>query len=496
MHTWLIVIGVVVLFYLWFSNRTGATAQRGILSFGKSRAREAVDESVTFNDVAGVDEAKEELQEVVDFLSNPDRYAQLGARIPKGVLLVGPPGTGKTLLARAVAGEADVPFFHMSGSDFVEMFVGVGAARVRDMFDKARENAPCIIFIDELDALGKARGVGLLAHDEREQTLNQLLVEMDGFDPSTGVILMAATNRPEILDAALLRPGRFDRHIMVDGPSKDGRRQDPRDPRARRGHSIPSVDLRSVAARTPGFAGADLANLVNEAALLAARQRKTTVTMAEFDEAIERVMRGPGEEGARDQRRGAPHRGLPRAGPRGGGGGAARRRSGAARSPSCRAGHRPGRDLELNRDDRYWPWTATQLQHRIAVLLGGRAAEVLFLGEASTGAQNDLARATDIASDMVRKYGMSELGLRTFERPRAALVNTELTAATPRRSRRRDRGEHRPRGGSDHPGGAGAGHGGAGGAQGSCGAAGRALDGGAAAHGAGRQAGAWTPRKG
>jgi cell division protease FtsH len=427
MHTWLIVIGVVVLFYLWFSNRTGASAQRGILSFGKSRAREAVDESISFNDVAGVDEAKEELQEVVDFLSNSERYALLGARIPKGVLLVGPPGTGKTLLARAVAGEANVPFYHLSGSDFVEMFVGVGASRVRDLFDKARKNAPCIIFIDELDAIGKARGVGF-SHDEREQTLNQLLAEMDGFDPSTGVILMAATNRPEVLDTALLRPGRFDRHVMVDRPEKDGRRKI-LEIHVRGVTLDPSVNLKTVANRTPGFAGADLANLVNEAALLAARQRKTSVTMEEFEEAIERVMRGLEKKGrviSEGERRILAYHEL-----------------GHAVVAEVLPGADPVSKVSIiprgvtggvtwSEPEERLAWTTTQLKHRIAMALGGRAAEVLFLGEASTGAQNDLVVATDIASDMVRKYGMSELGLRTFERPRVALVNPELSTATPR----------------------------------------------------------------
>lgn len=427
---WLVIIGLMIVMWFLFTGRAGGAAQRGILSFGKSRAREVQTESVTFSDVAGVDEAKEELQEVVDFLSHPERYAALGARIPKGVLLVGPPGTGKTLLARAVAGEAKVPFFHLSGSDFVEMFVGVGAARVRDLFKKARESAPCIIFIDELDALGKARGAGMMAHEEREQTLNQLLVEMDGFDPSKGVIVMAATNRPEILDTALLRPGRFDRQVLVDRPEKDGRKKILEI--HVKGVTLQNgIDLDAVAGRTPGFAGADLANLVNEAALLAARRRKTEVTMAEFDEAIERVLVGLEKKGrlvsAAERKIVAYHE------------------LGHAVVSTLMPGVDPVQKVSIvprgmgalgitwqrQSEDRYIQ-TETELRGRIAVLLGGRAAEILFIGEASTGAQDDLARATDIASDMVRRYGMSQLGLRTYERARTAMVNPELVAPTPR----------------------------------------------------------------
>jgi cell division protease FtsH len=428
MYTWLIIIGLVVFLYLLYSSRSGR-AQRGILSFGKSRAREASDEQVTFEDVAGVDEAVEELLEVVDFLKHPERYANIGARIPKGVLLVGPPGTGKTLLARAVSGEAGVPFYHLSGSDFVEMFVGVGAARVRDLFEKARNNAPCIIFIDELDALGKARGTGF-SHDEREQTLNQLLAEMDGFDPTKGVILMAATNRPEILDQALLRPGRFDRHILVDRPEKEGRGKI-LEIHVRNVTLDDGIDLESLAARTPGFAGADLANLVNEAALLAARRRKSSVSMAEFDEAIERVAVGLEKKGrvmSLEERRITAFHEL-----------------GHAVVGSVLQGADPvqkvsivprgmgalGLTWQRPLRDRYIT-TATELRHRIAVLLGGRAAELIFIGEPSTGAQDDLGRATQIASDMVRKYGMSELGLRTYEGPRAAMVNPDLPTSTPR----------------------------------------------------------------
>ncbi|HEX7051415.1 MAG TPA: ATP-dependent metallopeptidase FtsH/Yme1/Tma family protein, partial [Longimicrobiales bacterium] len=290
---WLIPLGLLVLFWVWMLRRINPA--QGVMTVGKNRARIVGEEGtgVTFSDVAGADEAKEELEEVVQFLKTPGKFARLGAKIPKGVLLVGPPGTGKTLLARAVAGEAGVTFFSISGSEFVEMFVGVGAARVRDLFEQAKANAPCIVFIDELDALGKARGVGgvLGGHDEREQTLNQLLVEMDGFDPRTGVIIMAATNRPEILDPALLRPGRFDRQVVVDRPDRAGREA------ILRVHAggiklAPEVELAEVAKRTPGFVGADLANLLNEAALLAARRDKGAVGMAELDEAIDRVVAG------------------------------------------------------------------------------------------------------------------------------------------------------------------------------------------------------------
>ena len=429
MNPWLLVIGAVVLLWFWLTGKGGPAGQRGVLSFGKSRAREVENETASFDDVAGVDEALEELNEVVDFLKNPDRYASLGARIPKGVLLVGPPGTGKTLLARAVAGEAGVPFFQLSGSDFVEMFVGVGAARVRDLFKKARDNTPCIIFIDELDALGKARGSGAIAHEEREQTLNQLLVEMDGFDPASGVILMGATNRPEILDGALLRAGRFDRQIVVDRPERQGR-VDILKIHIRGVQLADDVDLESIAARTPGFAGADLANLVNEAALLAARRGKPRAAMAEFDEAIERAMMGLEKKGRlltpAEKRLVAYHElghavvgeVLPNSDPvekvtiipRGMGLGVTWRR--------------PSSEGYLK--------TASELRDQIAVLLGGRAAELLFLGEPSTGAADDLARATQMASDMVRKYGMSALGSRTFERDRSAYVNVEMTAASPR----------------------------------------------------------------
>jgi len=377
-----------------------------------------------------VDEAKDELMEVVDFLKNPDKYAVLGARIPRGVLLVGPPGTGKTLLSRAVAGEAGVPFYQISGSDFVEMFVGVGASRVRDLFRKARETAPCIIFIDELDALGKARGAGAISHEEREQTLNQLLVEMDGFDTSTGVIVMSATNRPEILDQALLRPGRFDRQILVDRPDKDGREAILKI-HAREVSLDSSVDLGVIAGSTQGFAGADLANLVNEAALLAARARKDAVTMEELQESIERVMVGLEKKGRiltpEEKRIVAFHELghavvaelLPKVDP-------VRKVSIVPRGMGAL-----GITWHQMSEDRFLR-TASELEQDISVLLGGRAAEELFIGEPSTGAQSDLSRATEIASNMVRRYGMSELGLRTYEGPRAAMVNEDQTAATPR----------------------------------------------------------------
>ena len=428
MQLWILVIGFAVFMWLLY-RRGGGAAQGSVLSFGRSRAREVQNESITFKDVAGVDEAQEELQEVVDFLKKPDRYVTLGARIPKGVLLVGPPGTGKTLLARAVAGEAGVPFFQMSGSDFVEMFVGVGAARVRDTFKKARESAPCIIFIDELDALGKARGQGAFAHEEREQTLNQLLVEMDGFDPSTGIIMMAATNRPEILDSALLRAGRFDRHVLVDRPGSEGRKAILKI-HLREVTVDDTLDLDSIANRTPGFAGADLANLVNEAALLAARRGKAEVTLAEFDEAIERAALGLEKKGrllSTKERRIVAYHEL---------GHAAVAEALAGADPVNKVTIIPrgmglGVTWQQPSEDRFLK-TQSELRDEIAVLLGGRAAEMMFIGEPSTGAHDDLARATQIASDMVRKFGMSPLGVRTFERARTALVQSDVPSGSPR----------------------------------------------------------------
>lgn len=400
---------------------------QGLLSWGQSRAKLYVQDEVktTFDDAAGVDEAKEELQEVVEFLRNPQKFQVLGGKIPKGVLLVGPPGTGKTLLARAVAGEAKVPFFSISGSEFVEMFVGVGAARVRDLFQQAVAKAPCIVFVDELDALGKARGISpQVSHDEREQTLNQLLAEMDGFDPRKGVIIMAATNRPEILDPALLRPGRFDRQILVDRPDVTGREAILR-VHARGVKLSPTVDLKIIAARTPGFAGADLANVLNEAALLAARRNKTEVGMDDLEEAIDRVLAGLEKKArvisAKEKEIVAYHE------------------SGhalvAASLPNADPVHKIsiiprgiaalGYTVQLPTEDRYL-LTRSELLDRLAVLVGGRCAEELIFHEVSTGAQDDLMKATDMARRMVAEYGMSErLGPVSFEHKRRPLFLPE-----------------------------------------------------------------------
>lgn len=388
------------------------------MAFARSRARMygQDDAQVTFADVAGIDEAVEELREVVEYLKNPEKFQSLGGKMPKGVLLVGPPGTGKTLLARAVAGEAGVPFFHISGSEFVEMFVGVGAARVRDLFRQAESQAPCIVFIDELDALGKVRGgIPISGHDEREQTLNQLLVEMDGFDSNRGIIVMAATNRPETLDPALLRPGRFDRHVVVDRPDINGREAILR-VHARGVRLAPDVNLREIAAMTPGFVGADLANLINEAALLAARAGKSAITRADLEEGIERVMAGL-EKKRRvltpdEKRRIAVHE--------------AGHALVAAYSPGADPVHKVsivsrglaalGYTLRFPEEERYLA-TRTQLHTELRVLLGGMIAEELLLGEASTGARNDLERATTIARHMVTAYGMSErLGRVCYDR--------------------------------------------------------------------------------
>src|ERR671925_789030 len=410
------IVPLVFLFILWgfLSRRLGPG--QGVMNFGKSRARIYAEREtgVTFADVAGADEAKEELQEIIDFLRYPQKYATLGGRIPKGVLLVGPPGTGKTLLARAVAGEASVPFFSLSGSDFVEMFVGVGAARVRDLFGQAESRAPCIVFIDELDALGKVRiQTPMGSHEEREQTLNQLLAEMDGFDARKGVIIMGATNRPEVLDPALLRPGRFDRQILVDKPDVHGR-EDILRIHVKFVKMVPNVDLRIVAQRTAGFAGADLANLVNEAALLAARRNKDAVEPRDFDEAIDRVIAGLEKKrvmSPREREMVAYHE------------------SGHAIVASALPGLDPvhkisivqrgfgalGYTMQLPFEDRYL-MTRTDLMHQLAVLLGGRTAEEIALGEISTGAQNDLQRATDIARAMVTEWGMSDtLGAINFD---------------------------------------------------------------------------------
>jgi cell division protease FtsH len=383
----------------------------GAMSFGRSRHKiyDRKDLRTTFADVAGVDEAVEELREVVDFLKRPERYKRLGARIPKGVLLAGPPGTGKTLLARAVAGEAGVPFFYLSGSDFVELFVGLGAARVRELFEEAKSKAPCLVFIDELDTIGKARGgagpAALGGHDEREQTLTQLLSEMDGFDSSGGVIIMAATNRPEVLDPALLRPGRFDRQIVVDRPDRRGRAAILA-VHARRVALSPDVDLEVVAARTPGFAGAELANVINEAALLAARRNKREIGMSELDEAIDRVSMGL-ERRSRvitpDERKRVAYHELGHA-------------LVATGSPHADPVHRVsivprgvaalGVTQQLPADDRYLI-SQPELEDRLAVMMGGRAAERVVFGELSSGAANDLQQATALARRMVEQFGMS-----------------------------------------------------------------------------------------
>ena len=417
------VVPVVLFLFLWnyLFKRMGSGGS--MMQVGKSRAKVYIEKKtgVTFADVEGIDEAKDELVEVVEFLKHPEKYQRLGGHIPKGVLLLGPPGTGKTLLARAVAGEAGVAFFSISGSDFVEMFVGVGAARVRDLFAQAVEHAPSIIFIDELDALGKARGMSVLtSHDEREQTLNQLLAEMDGFDPNQGGIIMAATNRPEILDPALLRPGRFDRQVLVDRPDVKGREKILR-LHAKKIKLSPSVDLSVLAAKTPGFVGADLANIVNEAALLAARQGKDAVEMADFDEAVERVIAGLQKKSRvmnpKEKKTVAYHE------------------SGHALVAELVPGADPvskisiiprgvaalGYTQQLPTEDRYL-MTRSELLGRVSVLLGGRVAEEMVFGDVSSGAQNDLQRATEIARTMVTQFGMSEkLGLVSLEGPRTPL---------------------------------------------------------------------------
>jgi len=421
------ILPMLLFFGLWmllmrrFAQRQGL-GSGGFMAIGKSKAKIYMEQDVkvTFADVAGVDEAKTELQEVIAFLQTPDKFRRLGGKIPKGILLVGPPGTGKTLLARAVAGEAGVPFFSISGSEFVEMFVGVGAARVRDLFVQAKEKAPCIIFIDELDALGKARGIGPLGHEEREQTLNQLLVEMDGFDPRVGVILMAATNRPEILDPALLRAGRFDRQILVDRPDKTGRLAILRI-HARDVPLSSETSLEVIAAMTVGFAGADLANIVNEAALLAVRRGKEQVGLAELQEAVERVIAGLEKKNRvlnkQEKERIAYHEighalvalALP-------GGSTVQKISIIPRGIAAL-----GYTLQLSSEDRFL-MTKSELENKIAVLLGGRVAEELILQEISTGARDDLLKATDIAKSMVKAYGMSkQLGQVSFDGERHAL---------------------------------------------------------------------------
>jgi len=420
--SWILPFAVIILIWNLLMRRMGG-APSSILNFGKSRGKIYGEDEIkiTFEDVAGVDEAKEELKEIIEYLSTPQKFLNIGGKIPKGILLVGPPGSGKTLLAKAVAGEAKVPFFSMSGSDFVEMFVGVGASRVRDLFAQAQEKAPCIIFIDELDALGKARGMNpLSSHDEREQTLNQLLAEMDGFDTKAGVIIMGATNRPEILDPALLRPGRFDRHVLVDRPDIKGR-EEILNVHIRGVKIGKDVDLKVVAARTPGFVGADLASLVNESALLAARKGKTLVSMEEFEEAIDRVVAGLEKKkrvmSPKEKEIIAYHET----------GHALMAEFLGTTDPVHKISIIPrgisalGYTLQLPTEDRYL-MTKSELLDRLCVLLGGRVAEEIIFGDISTGAQNDLMRATDIAKSMVKEYGMSEkLGYMTFERERKPL---------------------------------------------------------------------------
>lgn len=423
--SWLLPLAFFIFFWSFLIRRMGAGPQ-GVLSVGKARVKIFAEKEVgiTFADVAGIDEAKAELEEIVQFLKFPEKFQRLGGRIPKGVLLVGAPGTGKTLLAKAVAGEAGVPFFSISGSEFVEMFVGVGAARVRDLFGQAKEQAPCIIFIDELDALGKARGLNPVGgHDEREQTLNQLLVEMDGFDPRSGVIIMAATNRPEILDPALLRPGRFDRHVAIDKPDIRGREAILMI-HAREVRLDPEVDLKKIAGLTPGFVGADLANLVNEAALVAARRDAESVTMADFQEAVDRIIGGLEKKNRamnpKEKEIVAYHESghalvamiLPNADP-------VNKISIIPRGIAAL-----GYTQQLPTEDRYL-MTREELLGRLQVLLGGRVAEELVFGDVSTGAMNDLQRATDIARSMVTEYGMSDrLGPLTYNRePRSAFLD-------------------------------------------------------------------------
>jgi cell division protease FtsH len=406
--SWVVPILIFAGIWFWILRKLGQGAGGGFMRIGKSKAKIYMEKDIPtrMKDVAGVDEATEELLEVVEFLRTPEKYTRIGGKIPKGVLLVGPPGTGKTLLAKAIAGEAGVPFFSISGSEFVEMFVGVGAARVRDLFEQAQSKAPCIIFIDELDAIGKARGSGPMAHEEREQTLNQLLVEMDGFDPRVGVIILAATNRPETLDQALLRAGRFDRQVLVDRPDRVGRAAILAI-HAKAIKLAPGVELENIAAMTPGMVGADLANVVNEAALLAIRRGRETVEQQDFQEAVERVIAGLEKKNrvlTKEERRRVAHHEV---------GHALIAISLPGSDPVHKISIIPrgiaalGYTLQLPTEDRYL-LTRTELENRIAVLLGGRAAEELIFGEASTGAADDLQKATSIAKRMVKDYGMSE----------------------------------------------------------------------------------------
>jgi cell division protease FtsH len=427
--SWVVPLALFVGVWMFVIRRMGGALGGGLggglMQIGKSKAKVYVqtDTGVTFNDVAGVDEAKDELKEIVSFLRDPQGYGRLGGRMPKGVLLVGPPGTGKTLLARAVAGEAGVPFFSISGSEFVEMFVGVGAARVRDLFEQARAQAPAIIFIDELDALGRARGIGSMAggHDEKEQTLNQLLVELDGFDPSTGLVLLAATNRPEILDPALLRAGRFDRQVLIDRPDKLGRIQ-VLDVHLRKAKLATEVDAEKIAALTPGFTGADLANLVNEAALLATRRRADAVTMDDFNNAVERIVAGLEK---RNRLLNPKEREI-----------VAYHEMGHALVAMTLPGVDPvhkvsiiprgigalGYTIQRPTEDRFL-MTREELENKMAVLLGGRAAEWIVFKHLSTGAADDLVKVTDIARSIVTRYGMTEkLGHVALEKDRRSFL--------------------------------------------------------------------------
>ncbi len=404
---------LIILVFLFVMRQMQSGGNKA-LSFGKSKARlhSAQQKKVTFKDVAGVEEAKEELEEIIDFLKEPQKFQKLGGRIPKGVLLVGPPGTGKTLLARAIAGEANVPFFSISGSDFVEMFVGVGASRVRDLFEQGKKNAPCIIFIDEIDAVGRHRGAGLGGgHDEREQTLNQLLVEMDGFESNEGVILVAATNRPDVLDPALLRPGRFDRRVVVGVPDVKGREKILK-VHVRKTPISDNVDLSVIARGTPGFAGADLANLVNEAALLAARQNRKLVTMVDFEHAKDKVLMGVERKSMvmtpEEKRSTAYHEAghaviamvVPNADP-------------LHKVTIIPRGMALGLTMQLPIDDKHTQ-SKSYLEDRLAILMGGRVAEEIFLNQITTGAGNDIERATDTARRMVCEFGMSDLGPMSF----------------------------------------------------------------------------------
>ena len=426
--SWVIPVALFIGIWLFILRRMGGGLGGGLMQIGKSKAKVYVqsDTGVTFADVAGVDEAKDELKEIVDFLKDPQGYGRLGGRMPKGILLVGPPGTGKTLLAKAVAGEAGVPFFSISGSEFVEMFVGVGAARVRDLFEQARAKAPAIIFIDELDALGRARGIGPMAggHDEKEQTLNQLLVELDGFDSSTGLVLLAATNRPEILDPALLRAGRFDRQVLVDRPDKAGRVQI-LNVHLRKAKLAPDVEAEKIAALTPGFTGADLANLVNEATLLATRRKAEAVTMEDFNNAVERIVAGLEK---RNRLLNPREREI-----------VAYHEMGHALVAMALPGVDPvhkvsiiprgigalGYTIQRPTEDRFL-MTREELANKMAVLLGGRAAEWIVFEHLSTGAADDLVKVTDIARAMVTRYGMTErLGHVALEKDRRSFLATD-----------------------------------------------------------------------